>query len=371
MKKKTLVVIIVVAVLLIVGIAAGVISSCLLEQGAVVSLKGRHIGEDVYAYWQVRFSYAYRTLYGGGAHDTNAFWDSIPEGGTQTHRDLCQTYVDNMVEQILVASYLFDTKGYRLNNTQTESIRAAVAQATGGYRFDGDPEGYATLAKTYGFTTRSVQEALVYETKANLLRARAEADDAQILAYYQTHFVRVAHLFIRTEGLTDWRLEEKETKYQTVLSALETGFAEGATQEAKETLFASLMKEYNEDTAASTYQWGYFFGREASFTADFAKSMPQVTEAVFSIETSGAYVVVKDNLGYHILYRYDLDATSLTKEENKVFFSDLADDAAVYYMMKWIEENAKDVVWQDTPALPLGRGDSRQYLLIIDPPPAV
>lgn len=390
--KKRWIAILVLAALLIGGTLTGVIVACSRQANATLSYHGRHISKDVYAYWQVRFGFAYRTLYGGGMGDTPAFWQSVVDEATGlTHAEACEAYVKEMVGQIIIAATLFDESGYRLNTTQRESLLAVLEEATSGYRFGGDEKGYETLAKAHGFTKKSVQTALVYELKANLLTRYAAADDAQLIAYYQENYVRVRILYVNnycqylTDAITGERLQDEEgnDRYRLLteaevaekngiiatikaeLQAFENG---GQSVSEQYKTFETLMGEYNEDIAVTTYGGGYYFGREADFTADFRERLPQVTKTVFELVGEGDVAAVPDERGVYFVMRYPLDATALANKANEVFFSDLTTDANQEYLMAWIESYVGDLIWRGDTTIPQEGSRTDLYKLIVNPP---
>ena len=392
MKKQTIVVTIVLVALLVGLLGGWGVASCVEAKNAVVTFGGRNIPRDVYAYWQVRFAYAYRTAYGEGAANTEDFWQSVPDPQSgKTHREACDEYTQKMVTQILIAATLFDREGYTLTATQRENLTSVWETATGGYRFGGDEDGYERLAADYGFTKDSVKTALVYEMKANLLAAIAEADEAQLLAYYAEQYVRVKILYVNTavyyyvdeagnrvqdengndryRPLTAKEKAEKEAKYLAVLSKLDA-FG-GMTAEQKRTAFDSLMATYNEDGGAKTYPDGYFFAPNAAFTVEYAQALPVPVESALSLSEEDTYTVCEDGWGTYIIYRYPPSAAALAETYNQPFFSDLTADANRYYLLAWIGEYTDGVVWQDPPTLPTATGNGEEYKLIVSPPPAV
>ncbi len=392
MKKQTIVVISVVAALLIVALALGIGVSCLMGKDAVLSYKGSHITKDVYAYWQLRFSHSYRAVYGEGAADTAAFWNAPSHQEGKTHQEACEDYIQTMVGQIVASAYLFDASGGRLTAAQNAAIEKAVETATGGYRFDGDPEGYETLSREYGFDRKSVETALVYELKANLMEANAEADSLQILSYYNREYVRVRILYINTfckyvidsetgervpsdTGedlyilLTPEEVEEKEAAYRAVMEEM-SAFS-GLTDEEKEKKFENLMKSYNEDTGVKQLGSGYYFAKDAAYTQAYGETLEDVVEAAFSLENRGDYTVVNNKWGYHIVYRYELDGDALQNAGDNPCFTDLEEDASLWYFREWRDSKIPDIRWKTVPPMVTSKGKSDAYLLIVNPPPPV
>lgn len=391
MKRRTLIAIVLAALVLALALG-GVILACTQQANATLSYRGRHIAKDVYAYWQVRFSFAYRTMYGGGESDTPAFWQSVadPESG-KTHAEACEAYVKEMVGQIVIAASLFDESGYTLTAGQREALTTSLENATGGYRFDGDTEAYELLARANGFTKKSVKTALVYEMKANLFARLAQADDAQLIAYYQENFVRVRILYVNnycqylTDAATGDRLqdengndryrllnEEEIAAKNAVVATIkdELRAFEGAQMSTADQYkaFEELMGKYNEDIAVLSYPGGYYFGKSSDFTADFQKGLPLVTDMVFELINDGDFAVVIDERGVYFVMRYALDAAALANTANEVFFSDLATDASREYLMAWIASYEADLIWRGETALPEWKHRNDLYKLIVNPP---
>lgn len=391
MKRRTLTWIILAAFVLAL-VLGGVILACTQQAGATLSYHGRHIAKDVYAYWQVRFAFAYRTMYGGGASDTPAFWQSVadPESG-KTHAEACEDYIKKMVGQIVIAAGLFDESGYTLTAGQRQALATSLENATGGYRFGGDTEAYELLAKANGFTKKSVQTALLYEMKANLFTRLAQADDAQLIAYYQETFVRVRILYVNnyclylTDAVTGDRLQDengndryrllneeeiaaKNAIIATIKAELQAFEGSQMPTADKHKAFEELMGKYNEDIAVLSYPSGYYFGKNADFTADFRKGLPLVTDMVFELTEAGDIAAVVDERGVYFVMRYALDATALANKANEVFFSDLATDASGEYLMAWIGTYEADLIWRGDTALPDWEQRNDLYKLIVNPP---
>ncbi len=333
-----------VAAVIIAAVVLGVVGA----NRVAASCNTTRIDDEMYGYWQAQLRYRYVVQHAEeSARDTDLYW-SLPasDQSGRTNGEAVEELTREYVEYVLAASYLFDSLGYRLEDSDREPTEEYLAEKVR-VGFGGDKKEYNRAAEKYGFSLRAAEDAELMVKKMQLLRQYTVADIKQQDAYYKDSYVRVKLAYILNSD------PDYEIKCETLRRAL----AE-SPQEGEEDPFTELVKDafYNADTTARANPDGYYFAPASSFTQATMEGLEGVVKEIFAIQeengtaTYTIEVTLSDDTTEtrtYFIKRYALEYLAYGEEDNEAFFSDFVSLATDHYFFAWCDTARQDIVWKD------------------------
>ncbi len=164
-----------------------------------------------------------------------------------------------------------------------------------------------------GIAKSSLERVLAYNTylKDKLFQSyygtngSKAVSDNDLKNYYTNHFVQVKQIFFNIKddsgnALTSAQQSDKEKKAKDIMGQVSSDRSN----------FDSLMNANTEDPGVKEYPSGYIFGQSESYVKEFKN-------AAFAMKV-GDVRLVKSSLGYHVLYKVQLDACQFDSKKSDV-----------------------------------------------------
>ncbi len=350
--RKRTIVSVVAAVYLVVVVAVATTFGIVSASKLVLSCHTARVSDDMYAYWQASERYNYvRRSSSTAASDTPLFWSLPAEDGTErTNEEAVAAATREKAERITAAAYLFDAEGNILTDAEREAATAFLDKKVE-FSFSGDEDAFNRAAEPFGFTLAAAKRAEVLEKKAELLREVTSADPLQQDAYYKENYVRVKLAYVLST----------DEAYADKCAMLRYALADEVTPEELATgadSFSSAVADayYNADDTSRSHPDGYYFAKNADFTAENFRTLPEVIDAVLDLDAAGKYAelttTVTTSSGSsetrtYFIRRYELDLLAYGEDQNEIFFGDFVSDATDHYFRIWCDETRAEVVWKE------------------------
>ncbi|MBQ8173969.1 MAG: hypothetical protein IJ009_01055 [Clostridia bacterium] len=305
------------ALLLIAILLCPCLFACADTGEPLLSYKNAKITEDVYRYWMA----CYRAQFSAMETDEN--------------RDRLAEIAHANIERSLVCVGLFDGYGLTLDTAARDIVNAAIESMEESL---GGREALEEALSVWGMDINGLKTAITHEQKAAALREYLFGEDGVYAIseetaeeYCQNSYSRVYMIFIpyvdfetdadgnrifdpvtqsyRYKAKSEPKLAVQEYRAGLVRAAVT---AEGGITQAA---FLDLVKEYNEDESAASYENGYFFSRDE----DYSTYIEELPAAALSMKV-GEVREVTSEYGVHFLYRAENPKGAYKDEKNADFF---------------------------------------------------
>lgn len=304
------------ALVLLLSLLCPALAGCGSTGEPVLSYKNAKITDDVYRYWMA----CYRAQF------------SAVE--TEENRTRLSEIARANIERSLVCVGLFDGYGLRLDTAARDLVNAAVESMEESL---GGREALEEALSVWGMTVGGLKTALLHEQKAAALRDYLFGEggvyaisEETAEKYYQETYARVYMIFI---PYVDFELDAagnrifdpvtQRYRYKNKISSLlevqkerAALVREACAGELTQADFLALVKKYNEDESAKTYENGYFFSRDEDYST-YIKELPA---AALDMKVGEVREVVSD-YGVHFLYRAESTKGAYKEEKNADFFA--------------------------------------------------
>lgn len=348
------------SIVIIFGAVLGIVSA-IRSSRAFVKYNGLVMGEEEVNYFLGYYKYKYMSMLSasgvGGVVDEPAFWNSSPEGSEETYGDGLRAGAKLYIQQLMAASYLFDSHK-SLTKSEREKIKNAAKAVVKYSEAEGDVETFDKYAKLYGFSYSSLSDVVKYIYKADNVKDTIYGENGYNLKNfilpdakrfceeYLSEYTHVKLLIIRTE--TKYKLDDKgqlikgeDGFYETVaLTAEEKAERLEKINSIREyidaigtdepQMSAEMFDRYLEtldEGDEEMYIDGYYFHPSATYTQNFPKEYSSVVERAYEMEI-GDYSDVTVDGAVCFIYKYaptsDIYTSTIAEDCFTDFYSDLA-----------------------------------------------
>lgn len=376
-KKKHGFLIIFVCIFLVLTVAFGIffgVRAAVKNSRAAVSFKGQTMDGEVVSFFISYYKYRYMSMLSSAGvkdvEDTPGFWRT-DAGEGKTYGELLKEAAAEYIRQVMVANYLYDRYG-TLSSSEKKSISDARRNLVE-YKADGSKKAFDKEAEKYGFSYSSFYDACVMLYKANAAKSviygtsgSAIAEYPELASRYLSEYSHVKLLFIRTE--TDFKVDEdgnritgndgyyetreltaeEKAERQAVINEIRGYIAAIGTDEDEMSpeLFDYYLSHYDGGDA-DMHGEGYYFHKNAEFTAGFANTVSSdvVTRALAM--SVGSFAEVKVDFGVCFIYKYEVTAGAYSSSRVEDCFTDFYSDAATALFEESLAAYTPDVVFND------------------------
>lgn len=297
-------------------------------------------GEAAYfaAYYKTRYIAALKADKDIAFADTDAFWSSNAANG-KTYRENLDKGIEDYIRNVLVCSYLYDSK-VALTRDEEQKIRAAAEEILE-YRAGGDERTLNEMTAEYGFGYGDIKKAAVKLYKMQRVQALLYGADgkgcANLIEECEEHLESYTHvylLFIRTStkfvtdedsgevfevALTDAEISARAAVIGSLREAI-ANKESGADMQITEQMFMDRLAEFGEDSD-SLQRTGYYFRDGTRFTADATLEYPEIVEKSLKM-SEGDFSEVVTDFGTCFIYKCAPVSGIYLTEGADSFFSD-------------------------------------------------
>ncbi len=319
---------------------------------AAMSYGKSSISIYMYRYWLSTYKGVFLRTY-SDMRDTDAFWDSVLDGG-ETAEEYLNGLVAENVKRTLVCAELFDRYDLTLPSSsvkQTDDyIEELITEEANGSR-----SAFNQILAQYGVNLNILREIYLFESKASVLFSYLYGDGGprqlgpeKLDEYCASHFVRVRHIYVNdayaldtdedgyyktnADGTVATRplTEEEAAEKAEIIARIEAALAAGEN-------FDAVYERYSED---KYYENGYYLSRGIDF-------IDEVVDAAFSLAV-GEQTELHSDYGTHFLYRMESEERPYENEANADFFDSVLNDAENEDFMAYLDTLLPDVtVYED------------------------
>lgn len=338
MKKITKLAALAVALLMLLSSLVG----CSSLGEPVMELEGTQITENMVGFWLSRYKAQFEHYYGTaiasqyGLKSIDEFWPLVANKETgETFDDVMSGYIYENAETYLCALYMFDYYKLSLPKKTVEEVDAYLDTLLEEFAY-GSKSEFNAILKDYGINYDILRELYLIDEKVSYLEEylfSANGPEAITPAkkeeYYQSHYVRMRQiaLFINECPEVDDKGEyvldsDGNTKYRD-MTAAETQAARARCDEALKKLkggetFATVMTEYDENTADDSYTNGLYMSADSAIGTDAA--LDKIYEELCDMEVGEIRLIETEN-NLHIVEKLPLDKGAYDVEANSDFFT--------------------------------------------------
>lgn len=363
-----------VSVAIIVGAVFAIVDAVRKANAAVIYNSVTLDEEEVNflaSYYKYRYMITLKQSGVTDAEDTKAFW-SKKCNPVNTYGEILEYYTRQYVKQIAISAYLYDTyEG--LSSADRREIDLAVTEILD-YYAGGDKEQFNQAVAKYGFDYSTFADISEMIYKASRVKdvvfgknGSKLASEVELCNAYLQEYSRVKLMFIRTDK--DFKLDENGNRItengQDLMYELSAEEREARLADI-EAIRAAIVGLENEgdvqmsatmfDNYLAVYKSGYdekdkngfYFHKDSDYTEEFSEAFPEITEAVFLMNT-GSYKEVQTSVGVCFIYKYDVDLENMVYADTSETscFDDFYSNAASYAFDKTLSELGEDVEFKE------------------------
>lgn len=327
-----------------------------------------------YSYLASNFKFNFCLSLAGveGFEDTEAFWQTKPEGEEKTYGALLSEGTKNYIRRVLVSAALFDSAASASAKKEARAAAKRAAEEILTYRADGDKAAFNALTAEYGYTYADLEDIALLLYKSAMAQtlfygeggANVTTRLADCNAYLTENYTAVHLLFVRTSTTFVYTLDESGNK---IVEIDDNGNPEERTlsneeRAEREALIARLDGAIGSDnmtpallrdemqkhyaTAPEGTSMLYYFADNAAYTEAFnAENGEGIVNAAKKMAI-GAFERIDYEGGVCYIYKSEVEENAFGVQSYESYFTDFYQNAADTLFSQDVELLMEDTVFK-------------------------
>ena len=360
------------AVLTVLGLVLGAVS-ILTNLKTYARYGGTIADKAAYSYLASNYKFNFcRSLTAEGLAESEALWETKPEGSDKTYGELLEEGTKEYIARILVAAALFDSAATAKEKKGAKAAAREAAEELLTYRANGDKNAFNEACAAYGYTYSDLADIalLLYKAAAaqELFYGVGGANVTDRLddcnAYLSENYSAAYLFFIRTESTYIYNLDDdgnkvidldadgayatrplREEESEKRNALIEKMDAEIDGGNPRLPFFKDEMKKYY-DVAPEGSDTLYYLSDSAAYTQSFiSENGESITEALKSMEV-GEFRRVTYEHGVCYIYKSATETNAFGVQDYESYFSDFYQNAADFMFAEDVGILLDDVIFK-------------------------